>query len=188
MVVNAAGPWADKVSGMAGIHIPLSLSPGIHVIIGRRFTQRIVNLMHRPSSGDFATPERNQTILGTTSWTVADCDGLRPPPDHVAYLLQAGATIIPAVAQYPIHSINAAARPLIAQQGASERELSRTFQVFDHAERDDVEGLLTIAGRQDVHGARDGRTDGRRRRQGARPGRPVPYARGTTVPFRRYYA
>ena len=146
MVVNAAGPWADKVSGMAGIHIPLSLSPGIHVIIGRRFTQRIVNLMHRPSSGDFATPERNQTILGTTSWTVADCDQLRPPPDHVAYLLQAGATIIPAVAQYPIHSINAAARPLIAQQGASERELSRTFQVFDHAERDDVEGLLTIAG------------------------------------------
>lgn len=146
MVVNAAGPWADKVSSMAGIRIPLSLSPGIHVIIGRRFTQRIVNLMHRPSSGDFATPERNQTILGTTSWTVADCDQLRPPPDHIAFLLQAGATIIPAIARYPIHAINAAARPLIAQPGASERELSRTFQVFNHAERDNVEGLVTIAG------------------------------------------
>ncbi len=146
MVVNAAGPWADAVSTMAGIRIPLSLSPGIHVIIGKRFTQRIVNLMHRPSSGDFATPHRNQTILGTTSWTVADCDQLRPPPDHIAYLLEAGATIIPAIARYPIHSINAAARPLIAQPGASERELSRTFQVFDHAERDNVEGLVTIAG------------------------------------------
>jgi len=66
MIVNAAGPWADKVSGMAGIRIPLSLSPGAHVIIGKRFTQRIVNLMHRPSSGDFVTPQRNQTILGTT--------------------------------------------------------------------------------------------------------------------------
>jgi glycerol-3-phosphate dehydrogenase len=146
MIVNAAGPWADKVSGMAGIRIPLSLSPGAHVIIGKRFTQRIVNLMHRPSSGDFVTPQRNQTILGTTSWTVADCDQLRPPPDHIDYLLQAGATIIPAIARYPIHSINAAARPLIAQPGASERELSRTFQVFDHAERDNVEGLVTIAG------------------------------------------
>jgi glycerol-3-phosphate dehydrogenase len=146
MVVNAAGPWADKVSTMAGIRIPLSLSPGIHVIIGKRFTQRIVNLMHRPSSGDFATPERNQTILGTTSWTVADCDQLRPPQEHIEYLLQAGATIIPAIARYPIHSINAAARPLIAQPGASERELSRTFQVFDHAERDNVEGFVTIAG------------------------------------------
>lgn len=146
MVVNAAGPWADKVSTLAGIRIPLSLSPGAHVIIGKRFTQRIVNLMHRPSSGDFATPVRNQTILGTTSWTVADCDQLRPPPDHIDYLLQAGATIIPAIAGYPIHSINAAARPLIAQPGASERELSRTFQVFDHAERDDVEGFVTIAG------------------------------------------
>jgi glycerol-3-phosphate dehydrogenase len=146
MVVNAAGPWADKVSTMAGIRIPLSLSPGIHVIIGKRFTQRIVNLMHWPSSGDFATPERNQTILGTTSWTVADCDQLRPPQEHIEYLLQAGATIIPAIARYPIHSINAAARPLIAQPGASERELSRTFQVFDHAERDNVEGFVTIAG------------------------------------------
>ena len=146
MVVNAAGPWADTLSTMAGIRIPLSLSPGAHVIIGKRFTQRIVNLMHRPSSGDFVTPQRNQTILGTTSWTVGDCDQLRPPPDHIEYLLQAGATIIPAIARYPIHSINAAARPLIAQPGASERELSRTFQVFDHSERDNMEGFVTIAG------------------------------------------
>ena len=83
LVVNAAGPWADKVSTMAGIRVPLSLSPGAHVIIGKRFTQRIVNLMHRPSSGDFVVPLRNQTILGTTSWTVADCDQLRPPPEHI---------------------------------------------------------------------------------------------------------
>lgn len=146
LVVNAAGPWADKVSTMAGIHIPLSLSPGAHVIIAKRFTQRIINLMHRPSSGDFVVPLRSQTILGTTSWTAADCDQLRPPPDHIPYLMGTGATIIPAIARYPIHSINAAARPLIAQPGASERELSRTFQVFDHAERDNVEGLVTIAG------------------------------------------
>jgi glycerol-3-phosphate dehydrogenase len=146
LVVNAAGPWADKVSTMAGIRVPLSLSPGAHVIIGKRFTQRIINLMHRPSSGDFVVPLRNQTILGTTSWTAADCDQLRPPPDHIDFLRQAGATIVPAIARYPIHSINAAARPLIAQPGASERELSRTFQVFDHAERDDVGGFVTIAG------------------------------------------
>ena len=94
--------------------------------------------------------------------------------------LETGATIIPAIARYPIHSINAAARPLIAQPGASERELSRTFQVFDHAERDRRGGPVDHRGRQDVHGARDGREDGRRRREDARLGRPVPYARGTT--------
>jgi glycerol-3-phosphate dehydrogenase len=81
-----------------------------------------------------------------TSWTVADCEQLCPPPDHIDYLRQTGATIVPAIAGYPIYSINAAARPLIAQPGANERELSRTFQVFDHAERDDVEGFVTIAG------------------------------------------
>lgn len=46
----------------------------------------------------------------------------------------------------PIQSVNAAARPLIASKGGSERDLSRTFECFDHAQRDNVEGFVTISG------------------------------------------
>jgi len=146
IVVNAAGPWSDKIAALAGIRIPLALSPGIHVIIGKRFTHRVINRMHKPSSGDVTVPHRNTTIIGTTSWTVQDCNYLYIPPDHIQQMLDSGRALVPAIAKYPIYAINAAARPLIAAAGASERELSRTFQCFDHAERDNVDGLVTITG------------------------------------------
>lgn len=146
LVVNAAGPWSDKIAALAGIHIPLSLSPGIHVMIGKRFTQRVLNRMHKPSSGDVVVPHRNTTIIGTTSWSVQNCDYLHIPLDHIQQMLMTGQALVPAIARYPIHSVNAATRPLIAAAGASERELSRTFQCFDHAERDRVEGLVTVTG------------------------------------------
>ncbi len=146
MIVNAAGPWADKLAALAGIHIPLALSPGIHVMIGTRLTNFVVNRMHLPGSGDFIAPQRNTSILGTSSWTVQDCDYLDIPEDHIRQIRAEGALLAPIIEQLPVHSINAAARPLIASGGGSERELSRTFQAFDHAERDNIEGFVTIAG------------------------------------------
>lgn len=146
MVVNASGPWADKLAGLAGIHIPLALSPGIHVIIGTRLTHFVINRMHLPGSGDFITPQRNTSILGTSSWTVQDCDYLDIPEDHIRQIRAEGALLAPIIEKLPVHSVNAATRPLIASGGGSERELSRTFQCFDHAERDGIEGFTTIAG------------------------------------------
>ena len=146
MVVNAAGPWADKLAALAGIRIPLALSPGIHVMIGTRLTNFVINRMHLPGSGDFIAPQRNTSILGTSSWSVQDCDYLDIPEDHIRQIRAEGALLAPIIAQLPVHSINAATRPLIASGGGSERELSRTFQAFDHAEQDNVEGFVTIAG------------------------------------------
>jgi glycerol-3-phosphate dehydrogenase len=146
MVVNAAGPWADKVAAMAGIHIPLALSPGIHVIIGVRLTHMTLNRMHMPGSGDFLAPIRNQSVIGTSSWTVQDCDYIAIPEDHIAFIREQGTLLVPSIAKLPTLAVNAAARPLIASGGGSERELSRTFEAFDHAARDNVEGFVTIGG------------------------------------------
>ncbi len=54
--------------------------------------------------------------------------------------------MVPGVKKAPIIAINAATRPLLAQPGKSERELSRRFECFDHVQRDNVEGFVTIAG------------------------------------------
>jgi glycerol-3-phosphate dehydrogenase len=146
LVVNAAGPWADKLAALAGIEIALSLSPGVHVMVPTRLCNLLVNRMRSPGSGDFVCPQRNHSILGTSSWTVHDCDYLYIPQDHVEQMIASTSELIPAIAWQPIHSINAATRPLLGRPGASERELSRTFQCFDHAGRDNVEGFVTIAG------------------------------------------
>src|SRR5271157_4586496 len=70
IVINAAGPWVPKIAAMAGIRVPMSLSPGAHIIIGTRLIHMVIDRMHKPGSGDFIYPLRNQIILGTTSWTV----------------------------------------------------------------------------------------------------------------------
>lgn len=146
IVVNAAGPWVGKIAAMAGINVPMSLSPGAHVIIGTRLTHMVIDRMHKPGSGDFIYPLRNQCILGTSSWTVQDCDYLSIPPDHIQQIRESCGALVPLAKTLPALAINAATRPLVAQPGKSERELSRRFECFDHAERDQIEGLITIAG------------------------------------------
>jgi len=146
LVVNAAGPWVGEISSLIGIQIPITMSPGVHVIIGKRLANHTVNLIRKPASGDFAYPQGTQTILGTTSWTVENCDHLRAPEEHIKNTLRDGEVIIPSLRQYPVVSVNAATRPLIAKPGASERELSRGFEVFDHAEINGIDSFVTIGG------------------------------------------
>ena len=58
-----------------------------------------------------------------------------------------GSTLIPALRHAERRAAWSAARPLVGSGGAATgRELSRTFQTFDHAERDGVEGFVTITG------------------------------------------
>jgi glycerol-3-phosphate dehydrogenase len=146
LVVNAAGPWVGEISSLAGIRIPVSMSPGVHVIIGKRLANHTLNLIRKPASGDFAYPQGTHTILGTTSWTVEKCDHLRAPEEHITNTLRDGEVIVPSLRKYPVLSVNAATRPLIAKPGASERELSRGFEVFDHAEINGIESFVTIGG------------------------------------------
>lgn len=146
MVVNAAGPWANKVAALAGARVTLSLSPGIHVIIGARVSHLVLDRMHKPGSGDFIYPLRNQSILGTSSWSVQDCDYLHIPPAHIQQMREECGALVPLVKTLPAIAINAATRPLVAQPGKSERELSRRFECFDHAQLDGIEGFVTIAG------------------------------------------
>lgn len=54
--------------------------------------------------------------------------------------------LVPLAKTLPAIAINAATRPLVAQPGKSERELSRRFECFDHLVKDNIDGFVTIAG------------------------------------------
>ena len=146
LVINAGGPWAAKIAKLVDIDIPLSLSPGIHVILGTRLLHWSVNRLHMPSSGDFLFPLGQSTILGTSSWTVHDPDYLYIPEDQIQQMRDECGKLVPAARHLPARGINAASRPLLAAEGKSERDLSRTFRNFDHLQRDNIEGFLTITG------------------------------------------
>jgi len=147
LVVNAAGPWAEKVAAMAGVDVPIQPSPGVLLALRGRLCNMVVNRMHKSGDGDIVVPQRALSIVGTSSWVVEDPDDLGVPEDHVQRMYAEGAKIIPAVRSAPFRQAWSAARPLIGSRGASTgRELSRTFKCFDHRESDGVEGFVTISG------------------------------------------
>ncbi len=147
LVVNATGPWAEKVALMAGCDVPVQPSPGVLLAVRGRLCNMVINRLHPSGDGDIVVPQRGLSVVGTSSWVVDDPDDLGVPEDHVEMMYREGARLIPAVRTAERRSAWSAARPLIGERGASSgRELSRTFKCFDHRETEGVEGFVTISG------------------------------------------
>ncbi len=146
IVVNAAGPWSEKVARMAGVDVPIQPSPGVLVAVVGRVCNMVINRLHRAGDGDIIVPQRELSVIGTSSWVVDDPDKLDVPEEHVRLMFEKGAEMVPAVARAPMRAAWSAARPLVGSRGAATgRELSRTFKCFDHAD-EGVEGFVTITG------------------------------------------
>lgn len=147
LVVNAAGPWSGQVAAMAGTTVPIAPSPGVLLALRGRFCNMVINRMHKSGDGDIIVPQRGLSIVGTTSWVVEDPDDLSVPEDHVERMYTEGSKLIPPLRHATRRAAWAAARPLVGSTGAATgRELSRTFETFDHRERDGVDGFVTITG------------------------------------------
>jgi glycerol-3-phosphate dehydrogenase len=147
MVVNATGPWADRLAAMAGLDVPVVPTAGVMVAVAGRFVDRVINRLNRPSDGDIVVPQRRTVVVGTSSWPISDPDRVTIPPDHVALMTERGGDLVPSVRTAPPRGVFAASRPLIGRPGDASggRELSRTFECFDHS-REGVHGFVTISG------------------------------------------
>jgi glycerol-3-phosphate dehydrogenase len=150
LVVNATGPWCERLAAMAGATVPVQPSPGVLLALVGRLCELVVNRLHPAGDGDIVLPQRRLSIVGTSAWTVDDPDDLAVPDEHVQAMYREGAKLVPAVASAAERAAWSAARPLVGATGGARgsggRELSRTFKCFDHAVTDGVEGFVTITG------------------------------------------
>ncbi len=147
MIVNAAGPWATKITEMAGFSVPVIPTPGVMVSMTGRFGQRVINRMNKSGDGDIIVMQRETSIIGTSSWRVEDADYIDIPEDHIQMMYDRGSEMVPILAKSKPRGIFVVARPLLGATSATSggREIARSFTVFDHTE-DGVEGIVTIAG------------------------------------------
>lgn len=145
LVVNATGPWAGKIAAMAGVDVPVLPTAGVMVSVAKRLNQMVVNRLNKPHDGDIVVPQRQTSIIGTTSWKVDDANAIVIPQEHVDKMIAFGEKMIPALRHNPIRGVMAVARPLIGKKSSDEREVSRTFASFDH-KFDGVENFVTISG------------------------------------------
>ncbi len=147
VIVNAAGPWVDKVADLAGARLPLRLMKGTHLIW--KDPKRVpVGLLLEAEDREryvFVVPSPLGTWVGPTDLPgPADPDQARTTPEEVAYLLRSVRRYFAGWPEAPDSTI-VGSRPILGQPGA-EKLLSRDFEVFDHETRDGIPGLLTIGG------------------------------------------
>ncbi|TRD12067.1 glycerol-3-phosphate dehydrogenase [Erythrobacter insulae] len=153
-VINAAGPWVDKVLGRAmpdNAHENLRLVKGSHLIFPRLFEgDHCYIFQNKDDRIIFAIPyERDFTLIGTTDQGFeGDPTGIDISPEEAAYLCDAAneylrSDISPeqAVASY------AGVRPLYDDKSASNSTVTRDY-VFELDRGDDGNAppLLSIFG------------------------------------------
>ncbi len=100
-MINAAGPWSEKIAAMAGVDVPIRPSPGVLLALRGRLCNMVINRMHKSGDGDIVVPQRALSVVGTSSWVVEDPEDLTVPADHVERMYSEGAKLIPGLSGTP---------------------------------------------------------------------------------------
>jgi glycerol-3-phosphate dehydrogenase len=145
VIINVAGPWAAFVGALGGLHVDLEPSAGAMVTIDRRVCNMVVNLLAPPGDGDIIVPQRQTSILGTTSWKVEDPDHIPVTQEHIEIIYKVAETMIPAIRQSHPRGVMAAARPLMLVDGAGGRTTTRGFICIDHSSAG-ASGFFSVVG------------------------------------------
>jgi glycerol-3-phosphate dehydrogenase len=147
VVINAAGAWAGQIASLAGCVVTVLPGKGIMIAMNHRLVNTVVNRCKPPSDGDIIVPIRTVSVIGTTDVRVADPDELEVTQAEIDEMLDEGEKLVPGFRRARALRVWAGARPLYTPDDVLDtRDVSRTHTVLDHAERDGVEGFITITG------------------------------------------
>lgn len=122
---------------------------GSLLILDHRINNHVINRCRKPSDADILVPGDTISLIGTTSTHVdySDIDVNRVTAEEVDILLREGEKLAPVMAQTRILRAYAGVRPLVASDNdPSGRNVSRGIVLLDHAERDGMDGFITITG------------------------------------------
>lgn len=151
-VVNAAGPWVDRVLGLdTPVHRPtLRPTKGAHIVLRTEdFPLRTAVFLRSPTDGRVVwptpTPDGHHVYVGSTDTTFTGSpDDVVADEQEIDYLLKVANHTLPDAKVGPEHVVGswAGLRPIIAPPpGTSNSDASR-----EHTLTEGPNGLITVAG------------------------------------------
>ena len=149
VVVNAGGIWGQRIAEYADLKIRMFPAKGSLLIFDHRINQHVINRCRKPADADILVPGDTISLIGTTSTHIdyRDIDCNRVTTDDVEILLREGEKLAPSMARTRILRAYSGVRPLVASDDdPSGRNVSRGIVLLDHAQRDGLEGFITITG------------------------------------------
>ncbi len=146
-LVNAAGPWAGKVSELFDDPLTMRLSRGLMIIFAERKTAHVVNRLAPPGDGDILVPHDRVTIWGTTDEPTASPAADPPQRSETQKLLSLGRDLFPSMEQWRALRAFSGVRPLYQPESAADpRHITRDFTVIDHGRRGGPAGVVSVVG------------------------------------------
>lgn len=149
VTVNACGIWGHHVAELAGVKVNMYPAKGALLIFGHRVNNMVINRCRKPADADILVPGDTICVIGTTSTRIPfdEIDRMEVTPDEVDLLLREGIKLSPRLATTRILRAYAGVRPLVADDSdPTGRSISRGIVCLDHAERDGIDGFITITG------------------------------------------
>jgi glycerol-3-phosphate dehydrogenase len=146
-VINATGPWANKLAKIAGEELDIRLNKGAHVILDRRVVNVGITAKAIDGRWIYLFPHENTTLLGTTALdTWEDPDSLVASFDEIEYLFQSIETVLPSIRKARIIRTMSGIRPLVAEWKRPEGKVTRGYRIIDHGENGGTKGLISFTG------------------------------------------
>ncbi|MBO7300962.1 MAG: anaerobic glycerol-3-phosphate dehydrogenase subunit A [Tidjanibacter sp.] len=149
VTVNAGGIWGHLLARKAGVEVGMIPAKGSLLVFGHRVNQMVINRCRKPADADILVPGDTICLIGTTSDRIPfeDIDKNEVLSTEVDVLLREGAKLAPSLATTRILRAYSGVRPLVAaDDDPTGRSVSRGIVCLDHAERDGLEGFVTITG------------------------------------------
>lgn len=150
VVVNAAGPWADRVRLWedAGAAPLLQVTRGSHIVVDRaRIEHQNAVIFPSPIDGRimFVLPWGDLSYIGTTDTDTAESpDAVAPSADDLIYLLRSANALFPdaRLGLEDVRGAWAGLRPLIVDQAAR----TASGRSREHAIINGAGGMITVIG------------------------------------------
>ncbi|MCL4325693.1 MAG: FAD-dependent oxidoreductase [Candidatus Thermoplasmatota archaeon] len=138
-IINATGPYADKIAKLAKIDIKdVMPTLGIMIVYNKIFINHVINRMRLPSDGDIFLPFWNVSILGTTAKLTEDLDNIVIEEEDIKDLIEEGSAIIPDLQNKNYSRYYYSSRPLIRDKDT--RKSTRGYTIIDN------DPVITIIG------------------------------------------
>ncbi len=142
IVVNASGPWFDRVAGRLENPAPVRIrtTKGVHLACAPVVREAHALISHLDGRLFFVIPWMGYTWVGTTD---TDFDGdpgeARATCEDIDYLLKSAGAYFPALATAEVHWTNSGVRALVLKEGDPSR-VSRMHRI-EHSP-----GLVSVLG------------------------------------------
>ncbi len=154
VTVNAAGPWADLLLGIARgkRHRGVIRSKGIHIITNLFHKDHAVVLQTKGGRHFFIMPWREHSLIGTTDEVYkGDPDDFRVSRKDICDFLDEINQALPS-AELSLSDIlfhYGGLRPIVERDssiGAEVSDASRKYEINDHEPEDGIKGFVTAIG------------------------------------------